>query len=35
MLFVPAGQPTPYVGDRIDVQQPMTRVAVDLIDWVS
>lgn len=35
MLFAPTGQPTPYVGDRIDVQQPMTRVAVDLIDWVS
>lgn len=35
MVFVESGVPTPYVGDRVDVQQPMTRVHVDVIDWVS
>ena len=35
MLFVPAGSACPYVGDRLDVQQPMTRIHVDAIDWVN
>jgi alanine racemase len=33
MLFVPAGNPCPAVGDVVDVQQPLTRVFVDTITW--
>jgi alanine racemase len=33
MLFVPAGQPVPRVGDSVDVQQPLTRVSADTISW--
>jgi len=33
MLFVPAGQPAPRVGDSVDVQQPLTRVSADTISW--
>lgn len=33
MLFVAAGSPCPQVGDLVEVQQPLTRVAVDTIYW--
>jgi alanine racemase len=33
MLFVPEGQPVPRVGERVDVQQPLTRVSADTISW--
>jgi alanine racemase len=33
MLFVASGSPCPQVGDLVDVQQPLTRVAVDTIYW--
>ena len=33
MLFVPVGQPVPRVGERVDVQQPLTRVSADTISW--
>jgi alanine racemase len=31
MVFVPAGEPTPEVGDQVDVQQPLTTTLVDRI----
>ena len=31
MVFVPAGDPIPAVGDEIDVQQPLTYVRVDRV----
>ena len=31
MAFVPSGEPVPAVGDSVDVQQPLTYVAVDRI----
>jgi alanine racemase len=31
MLFVPAGDPLPSVGDHVDVQHPLTRTLVDRI----
>ena len=34
MLVVHAGLPCPSFSDSIDVQQPMTRVTPDVIDWV-
>lgn len=34
MLVVHVGSPCPSYGDSIDVQQPMTRVTPDVIDWV-
>lgn len=34
MLIVNADSPCPNYGDPIDVQQPMTRVFPDVIDWV-
>lgn len=34
MLVVEAGAPCPAYGDSVDVQQPMTRVTPDVIDWV-
>ena len=34
MLSVPAGSPCPRYGDSVDVQQPMTRIRPDVIDWV-
>lgn len=34
MLFVSRGRPIPSIGEWIDVQQPMTRVQVDLLQWV-
>lgn len=34
MLFVPDGSPCPTVGDRVDVQRPLTTTLVDEFDWV-
>lgn len=34
MLFVARGRPIPSMGEWIDVQQPLTRVQVDLLQWV-
>jgi alanine racemase len=34
MVVVPPGESVPQVGSFVDVQQPMTRVMVDSIDWV-
>jgi hypothetical protein len=33
MAFVPAGQMCPEPGDRVDVQQPLTRVWPDRVDF--
>lgn len=33
MLVVPAGEPCPAVGEWVDVQRPLTRVAVDEVTW--
>lgn len=33
MLFVRAGDPTPRVGDWIDLQRPLTMTAVDELRW--
>jgi alanine racemase len=35
MLFVAAGDPCPRVGDRVDVQRPLTMTTVDELDWVD
>jgi hypothetical protein len=35
MLFVARGRPRPSVGEWIDVQQPLTRVQVDLLQWIK
>lgn len=34
MCFIPSGQPTPVVGDWIDVQRPLITTAVDHIQWI-
>ena len=34
MLFVPAGQPCPVVGDRVDVQCPLILTTADEVEWV-
>lgn len=34
MLFVARGRPIPSMGEWIDVQQPLTRVQVDLLQWM-
>ena len=34
MAFVPDGDPVPDVGDRVDVQRPLTMTTVDAIDWI-
>jgi hypothetical protein len=34
MCFIPSGQPTPNIGDHIDVQRPLITTTVDRIDWV-
>ena len=34
MCFIPAGKPTPFVGDQVDVQRPLIMTTVDRIDWV-
>jgi hypothetical protein len=33
MIFVPTGAPCPAIGDVIDVQRPLTAVAVDELTW--
>lgn len=33
MAFVPVGSPTPDVGDRVDVQRPLTTTWVDVVHW--
>lgn len=33
MAFVPAGEPCPAVGDRVDVQRPLITAAVDEVVW--
>ena len=35
MLFVARGRPIPSIGEWIDVQQPLTRVQVDLLQWMK
>jgi len=32
MLWVADGAPCPAIGDWVDVQQPLTRVAPDVVD---
>ena len=34
MLIVSRGRPIPSIGEWIDVQQPLTRVQVDLLQWI-
>ena len=34
MLFMSRGRPVPSIGEWIDVQQPLTRVQVDLLQWI-
>ena len=31
MLFVPEGDPTPSIGQQVDVQHPLTMTLVDRI----
>jgi alanine racemase len=33
MVFVPTGEPCPAIGDVVDVQKPLTMVAVDELIW--
>ncbi len=33
MLFVPAGDAVPPIGETVDVQRPLTHVAVDEVIW--
>lgn len=33
MVFVPAGQPCPAVGDWVDLQRPLTTTQVDELRW--
>ena len=34
MAFVPDGDPVPDLGDRVDLQRPLTQTTVDVIDWI-
>lgn len=34
MLLVARGRPIPAIGDWIDLQQPLTRIQVDLLQWI-
>ena len=34
MCFVPAGRPLPAIGDRVDVQRPLTMTLVDEFEWL-
>jgi alanine racemase len=34
MCVVPNGSPTPAVGDRVDVQRPLTMTTVDQFEWL-
>ncbi len=33
MTFVPDGAPLPAIGDRVDVQRPLTMTTVDVVEW--
>lgn len=33
MAFVPDGAPLPAIGDRVDLQRPLTMTAVDVVEW--
>jgi alanine racemase len=33
MAFVPDGAPLPTIGDRLDLQRPLTMTAVDVVEW--
>ncbi|MEX2627644.1 MAG: alanine racemase [Ilumatobacteraceae bacterium] len=33
MAFVPDGAPVPAIGERVDVQRPLTMTAVDEVEW--
>ncbi|CAN5531476.1 alanine racemase [soil metagenome] len=33
MVFVPAGEPVPAVGERVDVQRPLITTHVDRVEW--
>ena len=34
MCFVPDGDPLPRIGDRVDVQRPLTMTDVDEFEWL-
>ncbi len=34
MAFVPDGDPLPLVGDRVDLQRPLTMATVDTFEWI-
>ena len=34
MVFVPAGDPIPAIGDRVDLQRPLTMTLVDEYEWL-
>jgi len=34
MCFVPAGRTVPAIGDRVDVQRPLTMTLVDEFEWL-
>jgi alanine racemase len=34
MVFVPAGQSSPAIGDWVDLQRPLTMTAVDELRWI-
>lgn len=34
MVFVPAGDPVPAIGEWVDLQRPLTQTAVDELEWV-
>jgi hypothetical protein len=33
MLCVPSGEPTPAIGDWLDVQRPLTSITADEVVW--
>jgi alanine racemase len=33
MAFVPHGAPLPGIGDRVDLQRPLTMTTVDVVEW--
>jgi hypothetical protein len=34
MCFVPEGRIGPAIGDRVDVQRPLTMTLVDEFEWL-
>jgi hypothetical protein len=34
MVFVPAGEPCPVVGDWVDLQRPLIHTTVDELQWI-